>query len=84
MARLWAYKNRYNALHPEKKNVIFPAFNILVLSDRIAVVDQLHEELVDGIVDTVAQTVKPPILPEDMIHTLAVKVYHSQVDDVLE
>jgi len=77
---LWNFKQKYNNISQK----VFPDFNILVLNDRIWLVEQLRDEFVDGIVNDDEKTIKPPILSDDMISQFWVSTYHSQYDDIQE
>jgi len=66
---LWTFKERYNAINRYengklKKNInnpVFPDFNILVLNDRIGLVEQLRQEFIEGEVKHDDKTIKAPI-----------------------
>ena len=76
---LWETKNKLNTrLSPEKS---FPNLNILVLNDRIGLVEQLRDELVHWSINTSDQTIKQPILSQELINQLSIKTYHSKADN---
>ena len=80
---LWKYKNRFNAIkkHAESPVSLFPDMNILVLNDRIGLVEQLRAELVEWSVDHVTKEVKPAIFPDDMVDNMRIATYHSAIED---
>jgi hypothetical protein len=84
LSDLWHLTQKYNQLHPNKENAVFPAFNILVMNDRIALVDQLRHELVDGTINHIEKTVQQPVLSPAMREQLSIRTYHSQADDTPE
>jgi hypothetical protein len=76
---MWETKNKINTrLSIEKQ---FPNLNILVLNDRIGLVEQLRDELVHGSINESEQTIKQPILSQEFINKFSVKTYHSKADN---
>lgn len=73
-------KNRHNSINEKG---VFPNFNILVLTDRIGLGDQLRKKAVDGDVHEEDKTIELPILSDELIDHFHVKTYHSKVDYAL-